>query len=90
MSSYMWKNYLIAVGISMTTTVSAALAQEPTKDLLAVQIRDQGYPCDKPLSAERDAARSKPDEVVWVLKCENATYRLRLDPDMAARVEQLD
>jgi hypothetical protein len=57
-------------------------------EILAAQIRRQGYRCDGPLTAERDAERSKPDEAVWVLKCANATYRIRLVPDMAARVER--
>jgi hypothetical protein len=51
--------------------------------------RAQGYRCDVRVSAERDPALSRPDEAVWILKCQNATYRVRLIPDMAARVEQL-
>jgi hypothetical protein len=42
-----------------------------------------------PVTAERDSALSRPDEAVWILKCQNATYRVRLIPDLAARVEQL-
>jgi hypothetical protein len=56
---------------------------------IAAQIRRRGYRCDGSLNAERDAERSKPGEAVWVLKCENATYRIRLVPNMAAQVEQL-
>jgi hypothetical protein len=59
------------------------------KDMLAAQIRMQGVACDKPLSAVRDAKRSKPDHEVWVLKCSNATYRISRFPDMAAQVERL-
>jgi hypothetical protein len=72
-----------------TTTVTGALAQEATRDLLASQIRDQGYRCDKVLSAKRDLKRSKPDEAAWILRCKNGAYRVRLIPDMAARVQQL-
>jgi hypothetical protein len=68
----------------------AYAAEETSAELLAVQIRKQGHPCDKPLGAERDAERSKPDEAVWVLKCGDATYRMRLIPDMAAKVERLE
>jgi hypothetical protein len=57
--------------------------------MLAAQIREQGYACDKPLSAVRDAKRSKPDYEVWVLKCSNATYRIGRFPDIAAKVERL-
>ena len=46
----------------------------------------QGYRCNKQVSAQKDLARSKPDEAVWVLRCENGIYRV---PDMAARVQLL-
>ena len=64
-------------------------AQETAKELLAIQIRDQGYRCDKPVSAKRDEKHSKADAPVWVLRCEHRSYRMRLAPDMAARVQQL-
>ena len=69
-------------------SVALAAGEEP-KDTIAAQIRIQGFACDKPQSAVRDAKRSKPDEAVWVLKCSNAAYRVRLIPDMAAKVERL-
>jgi hypothetical protein len=55
--------------------------------MLAAQIRTQGFACDKPQRATRDAKRSKPDHDVWVLKCQNATYRIGRHPDLAAKVE---
>ena len=67
----------------------AQAAEETPRDMLAAQIRMQGVACDKPLSAVRDAKRSKPDHEVWVLKCSNATYRISRAPDMAAKIEQL-
>ncbi|WP_375788408.1 hypothetical protein ACE10Z_13915 [Bradyrhizobium sp. Pha-3] len=67
----------------------AQAAGETPKDMLAAQIRMQGVSCDKPLSAVRDAKRSKPDHEVWVLKCSNATYRISRFPDMEAQVERL-
>lgn len=71
------------------TEPSAQAAGETPKDVLAAQIRTQGVACAKPLSAMRDAKRSKPDHEVWVLKCSNATYRISRAPDMAAKIEQL-
>jgi predicted trehalose synthase len=70
----------------------AAHAQQPAMpaETIAAQVRLQGHRCDEPLSATRDTARSKPNEAVWVLKCANATYRLRLIPNMAATVERLE
>jgi len=68
----------------------AQAAEEMSTEIIAVQIRDQGYACDKALSAERDAEFSEPGEDAWILKCGNASYRVRLLPDMAAKVERLD
>src|SRR6478735_2819934 len=67
----------------------AAHAEEAAAESLAVQLRRQGHRCEGPVNAEHDAERSKPDELVWVVKCTNATYRMRLTPHMAAHVEQL-
>lgn len=68
---------------------AAQAAEETPAAVLATQVRRQGYACDKPLSAVRDAKRSKPDQAVWILRCANATYRMRLIPDRAAIVERL-
>jgi hypothetical protein len=80
---------LLALIINATVVFEVA-AQETAKELLAIQIRDQGQRCDKPVSAKRDAKRSKPDTAVWVLRCENRSYRMILSPDMAARVQRLN
>jgi hypothetical protein len=61
----------------------------PAQDL-AAQLRVQGYRCDVPVTAQRDAQLSKPDEAVWIVRCHNASYRMRLLPDLAARIEQVD
>jgi hypothetical protein len=68
----------------------AAAGPGTPMDILAAQLRDQGYACDHPQSAEQDAKGSKPDEAVWIVQCENAKYRMRLVPDMAAKVERID
>jgi hypothetical protein len=67
-----------------------AWAQVTPPEDLAAQLRLQGHRCDEPVMAQRDAQLSKPDETVWNLRCGNASYRMRLTPDMAARVEKLD
>jgi hypothetical protein len=69
-------------------SVARAAGQSPKEDI-AAQIRTQGYVCERPLRAVRDARRSKPDYDVWVLKCSNATYRVGRYPDLAAKVEVL-
>jgi len=64
-------------------------AQDPT-NIVADQIRAQGYKCDSPQSAIRDAQASRPDEQVWILQCESGTYHVQLVPDMAAKVEKIN
>lgn len=68
--------------------VSVQAAEESTKEIIATQIRQQGFACEEPKKASRDASASKPNGVVWVLECKNATYRVRLRPNMAADVER--
>jgi hypothetical protein len=65
-------------------------AQEDAKDIVAAQIRSQGYECISPQSARREPKASRPDEIVWLLQCEGATYRVRLIPHLAAKVERVD
>jgi len=62
---------------------------ETAKGLLATVIRSQGLACDNPRRATRDAKLSKPDYEVWVLTCENATYRIGRYPDLPAKIEKL-
>lgn len=69
------------------TTASVAQAQESPKDVIAAHLRLQGYTCDAPQKARRDARLSRPDEAVWIVTCENARYRVRLVPDMADVIE---
>ena len=69
--------------------VAQAADDEVPPDIIAVQIRKQGFPCTNPKSAKRDPQASKPDEPVWILTCENATYRVRLIGDMADHVEKM-
>lgn len=76
------------LGLPGTEPVRAA-GTEVSKDIIAVQIRKQGFECKNPLSAERDPAASKPDEAAWILKCEGVAYKVQLIPKQAAKVERL-
>jgi hypothetical protein len=86
------KGFLFGVTLALVSFCSSLSpdAEEISAEIIAAQIRDQGYACNKALSTERDEKLSKPDEAVWILKCENGSYRVRLIPDMAAKVEKLD
>jgi hypothetical protein len=75
--------------IAFVGALGPCRAQTPA-EAVATQVRTQGYQCDDPVSATRDADLSKPDLAVWNLKCKNASYRVMLVPDMAARITRLD
>ena len=64
-------------------------AQEGPKDIIAAQIRSQGYAGNSPQSAERDVAASAANQAVWMLRCQNASYRVTLIPNLAAKVEKV-
>jgi len=81
---------LAALAAAGPAPSAAQPARETPPDILAVQLRSQGYACEKPQSATRDAERSRPDQAVWILRCEAITYRVQLTPGMAAKVERLD
>ncbi len=91
------KALILSCGLLAGTQLIAPLAAEQdtssganVNDLLAVQVREQGNSCDKPESAEQLKEQSQPDVEVWILKCENATYRVKLIPDMAAEIARIE
>ena len=75
---------------ALTATGGSATEQETPQGIIAAHIRDQGFKCDKPEGAKQDSNASKPNETVWLLTCENASYRVTLVPDLAAKVERLN
>jgi hypothetical protein len=79
----------LALAVPLIGIPDIANARQTPSDDVAAQIRLQGYPCDQPVTAHRDVGVSRPDSAVWILKCRNALYRVRLDPGMAARVTKL-
>jgi hypothetical protein len=80
--------YVLGV-IAVGWLSSAAHAQGEAADTLASQLRRQGHRCEDPVKVERDAKRSRPDEAVWIVRCANDAYRMRLIPNSAAHVEQI-
>ena len=83
----------LAIAVALTfLSALASVAAEPdaaAAEIVAAQIRAQGYACTRPVTAVRDGAASQPNVTVWMLTCGNARYRVRLVPDMAAHVTQL-
>jgi hypothetical protein len=81
----------LALNAADTSVAPVAQAQEEIPaDIIAVQIRKQGFECGTAQSASRDPAVSSPDEPVWILKCNNASYRVRLVGNLADHIEKLD
>jgi len=81
----------LALGIASASTALAQSGDDPDGSpaaIVATQVRDQGYACDEPTSATED--RESDGDAVWTLTCSNATYRVRLVPDMAAAIEKVN
>ena len=78
----------MATFAALVVIAVSSCAQTPADDV-AAQVRSQGYDCDQPIAATRDARLSKRDLAVWILRCRDNAYRVRLDPDMAARITKL-
>jgi plasmid stabilization system protein ParE len=83
---------LIVAAAWIAALSSAAAAQQESEALQVVadQVRTQGYACANPQGIQRDPDLSRPDLPVWILTCENNRYRVELVPDMQAKVTQLD
>jgi hypothetical protein len=85
-------NRLIVMAASIVAMSAAAAAQQEAEALQVVadQVRAEGYACAEPTAVQRDQAQSRPDLSVWILTCEGGRYRVELVPDMRARVTPLD
>jgi hypothetical protein len=79
----------IAAGVSASSAFADS-GLEPPMDLLAAQLRTQGYACDHPDSASLDTNVSKPNAKVWIVACKGVHYRMTVVPDLAAKIEKLD
>ena len=87
--SLIFQAIIVAAVASASGPLIRAAHAETTEEVLAVTVRSQGLVCNKPQQATRDTKLSKRDYDVWVLKCENATYRLGRYPDLPAKIEKL-
>jgi hypothetical protein len=68
---------------------ASSRADDEAARVAADAVRAQGFPCQEPASAERDASASKPDETVWILECKDAHYEVRFKGDTKAEIERL-
>ena len=88
----LWVGLMVLVTSAMgpTTAQQRSEGEGTPAGILAVRLRQQGYRCDEPARAKPGAAQSRADERAWVVRCANASYRMRLIPDMDAVIELLD
>ena len=81
---------MLLAGITILGAAAGpAIADDAQLKLLADQLRLQGFACAHPKNATRNAAASRPNESVWNVDCDEASYRMQLVPDMAAKIEKL-
>jgi hypothetical protein len=72
---------------------SAGAADPPPETALAIiatAVRDRGFPCDRPISAEREPSVSQADRAAWIIQCDAARYRVVFEGDTGARVLPLE
>lgn len=58
--------------------------------VIAAQLRRQGVACTFPRHAHRNSENSVANDVVWTLRCDEASYRVRLIPHIGARVTTVE
>jgi hypothetical protein len=85
-----WKYAVIAPFALFAATDNVLGQEEKPEEIIAVQLRSQGFACDNPRNALRDPADTRPDEAAWTIECDGQKYRVRFVPDMAAQVEKID
>jgi hypothetical protein len=81
---------MVVGSMALDTAAVAQSAAGEAGDLVATQVREQGYACTEPSTAKPDPSDSEVGERAWILTCADASYRVRLVPDMAATIEPID
>ena len=54
------------------------MSSEEAAEIVAAQLRRQGVACSNPKNVLPDLGNSLPHEKVWVLRCDEASYRVTL------------
>ncbi|MGI9523717.1 MAG: hypothetical protein ACR2PG_18960, partial [Hyphomicrobiaceae bacterium] len=64
----------LRLDLAFQSQSARAAGQETSAEVIAAQIRRQGYSCGVAEEAKRDEQASTPEQTVWILTCDNATY----------------
>ena len=83
------KQLLACLSCAVVVCADVAVAQEDPKDIVATAVRQNGHQCDNPQSAEPDPEHSAPDQKAWIIRCENASYRVKFMGDTGTVVEPI-
>lgn len=84
------KKIAILAPLSLVILPCFAEEMETPETIVSSVVRREGYKCEKPIKATKDAADSIPEEMAWFLKCKNATYKVRLLPHYLSEIEILE
>jgi hypothetical protein len=87
------KPAMLLAFISALIPLCAALAADDNKgqeNIVAAQVRAQGYQCAAPKAIKRDPEITLPGQIGWMLECEDAVYRVMLTPHKAAKIERVE
>lgn len=74
--------------LCLTAAVTVAQDQNLPVDVIAAQIRHQGFECRDPVSTRRLDAQSRPDEPLYLITCAGESYRVRLIPHREAEISK--
>jgi hypothetical protein len=80
---------LALLPIAAVAWADAGLGQEDPKDIIAAAVRQRGHDCTEPESVRPDPDNASPDKKAWIIRCENATFRVRYMGDRGAEVEPI-
>jgi hypothetical protein len=69
-----------AAGLQLLPAPLWADQLDDTARIIEAQLHKQGVACTMAQRAMRDAIRSVPHEAVWIVHCDEATYRVKLIP----------
>jgi hypothetical protein len=75
-----------AAGLQWQAVPSSAAQLEDTSKIIAAQLHKQGVACTMARDAVRKDVDSGPNVSVWIVSCDEATYRVQLIPRRQALI----
>jgi len=81
---------LLWLGIPASGFARDELPDDSAGDILAVKVRDAGYACSSPSDLERTREGAAEGQIVWLMTCDGARYRVTIHGDTGTTVVPLD